>query len=139
MRSARQEAGAMLDARRKLLRTMVEAMGALAAGRLTTGEAGLAQMTPQPMPSPNAPSNPNAPAGLDAPEIVRPGQPQLTAPLNQAQILAWVEQLYKLTAELKDEAEHTNLATVFPLSFVKKAQQIEKLAKQIKNHAKGGA
>jgi hypothetical protein len=65
--------------------------------------------------------------------------PQLTAPLNEAQILAWVEQLYKLTAELKDEAEHTNLATMFPLSFVRKAQQIERLAKQIKDHAKGGA
>jgi hypothetical protein len=126
----------MLDARRKLLRTMMGAVGVLAVGRLPRGEA---QKTPQPMPSPNAPSNQNAPAGLDAPEIVRPRQPQLTAPPNQAEILAWVEQLYKMTVELKDEAEHTNLAAVFPVSFVKKAQQIEKLAKQIKDHAKGGA
>jgi hypothetical protein len=125
----------MLNTRRTVLQTMMGAVGALAAGRWMPGAA---QKTPQPMPSPNAPSNQNAPAGLDAPEIVRPGQqPPLTTPLNEAQILAWVEQLYKLTAELKDEAEHTNLATVFSLSFVKKAQQIEKLAKQIKDHAKG--
>ncbi len=125
----------MLNTRRTVLQTMMGAVGTLAAGRWMQGTA---QKTPQPMRSPNAPSNQNAPEGLDAPETVLLGQqPQLTAPLNQAQIFAWVEQLYKLTAELKDEAEHTNLATVFSLSFVKKAQQIEKLAKQIKDHAKG--
>jgi hypothetical protein len=125
----------MFNSRRTVLRTMTGAAGLLAAGRWMLASA---QKTPQPMPSPNAPSNPNAPAGLDAPEIVRPGQlPQVTARLNQAQIVAAVEQLYKLAAELKDEAEHTNLAAVFPLSFVKKAQQIEKLAKQIKDRAKG--
>jgi hypothetical protein len=119
----------MLNSRRTALQTMMGAVGALAAGCWMHGAA---QKTQQPMPSQNAP------AGQDAPEIARPG-PQLTAPLNEAQILAWVEQLYKLTAELKDEAEHTNLATTFPLSFVRKAQQIERLAKQIKDHAKGGA
>ncbi len=58
-------------------------------------------------------------------------------PMNQEQIAALVQQVYKLASELKDEVEHTNLTTVFPLSFVKKAQQIEKLAKQIKDRTKG--
>jgi hypothetical protein len=57
--------------------------------------------------------------------------------MNQEQIAALVQQVYKLASELKDEVEHTNLTAVFPLSFVKKAQQIEKLAKQIKDRTKG--
>lgn len=92
--------------------------------------------TPQPFPSPNAPTNPNAPAGLDTPQIVKP-QKAPPNTMNQEQIVASVQQLYKLAAELKDEAEHTNLKMTLPLDFVKKAQQIEKLAKQIKEHAKG--
>lgn len=48
-----------------------------------------------------------------------------------------VQQLYKLASELKNEVETTNLAAVFPVTFVKKAQEIEKLAKQIKDKTKG--
>ena len=58
-------------------------------------------------------------------------------PMNQEQIAAMVQQLYKLASELKEEVEHTNLAAVFPVTFVKKAQEAEKLAKQIKDRAKG--
>ena len=56
----------MLKSRRTVLRTMTGAAGLLAAGRWILAPA---QKTPQPMPSPNAPSNPNAPAGMDAPEF----------------------------------------------------------------------
>jgi hypothetical protein len=53
------------------------------------------------------------------------------------QIVGLVHQLYKLSGELQDEVDHTNIKATFPLSVVKKAQQIEKLAKQIKERAKG--
>jgi hypothetical protein len=91
--------------------------------------------TPQPMPSPNAPSQ-NFPAGLDGPRVMKPDQ-QPRAPINQEQIAASVQQLYRLATELKEQVEHTNLGAVFPVSLVKNAQEIEKLAKHIKNAARG--
>lgn len=73
---------------------------------------------------------------MDSPDIMHPSK-AAPNPLNQEQIAASVQQLYKLAGELKDEVEHTNLTATFSLDFVKKAQQIEKLAKQIKEKAKG--
>jgi hypothetical protein len=92
--------------------------------------------TPQYRPSPNAPGNPNAPAGMNGPEIIHPDK-DAPANINQLQIAGMVHQLYKLSGELLDEVDHTDLKATFPLSVVKKAQQIEKLAKQIKDRAKG--
>jgi hypothetical protein len=123
----------MIESRRSLFRTISGLAGALAAGPWLRSEA---QNPPSPMPSPNAPSNQNVPAGMDGPDIMRPNKPPIN-PLNQEQIAASVEQLYRLAGELKDEVEHTDLRSTFPLTFVKKAQQIEKLAKQIKDRAKG--
>jgi hypothetical protein len=73
---------------------------------------------------------------MDGPEIIHPDKdaPNNT---NQMQIVGLVHQLYKLSGELQDEVDHTNIKATFPLSVVKKAQQIEKLAKQIKERAKG--
>lgn len=48
-----------------------------------------------------------------------------------------VEKLYDLAAQLKAEVEKTDSTTVLSLAMVKKAEEIEKLAKQIKYHAKG--
>jgi hypothetical protein len=95
-----------------------------------------AVQTPQYRPSPNAPENPNAPAGMNGPEIIHPDK-NAPANFNQLQIAGMVHQLYKLSGELLDEVDHTDLKATFPLSVVKKAQQIEKLAKQIKDRAKG--
>ncbi len=120
----------------KSRRTLVLGVVAATAGWLT-GSPGLRalQGPPRPLPSPNAP-NQNFPAGMDGPEIVK-AEKAASNPFNQAQIAALVQQLYKLSGELKDEVDHTNLKATFPLSVVKKAQQIEKLAKQIKERTKG--
>ena len=48
-----------------------------------------------------------------------------------------VEKLYELAAQLKTEVEKTDSTTVLSLAMVKKAEEIERLAKQIKDHAKG--
>lgn len=96
-----------------------------------------ALQSPQPRPSPNAPINQNAPAGLDSTEIIHPDNQTQPNTLNQEQIVAQVNELYKLAGELKDQADHADLRSTFPVTFVKKAQQIEKLAKQIKEKAKG--
>jgi hypothetical protein len=123
---------ATLKSRRSLLKSVVGTAGAVATAPWMLA----APQTPQPIPSPNAPTNQNFPTGLNGPAVSNTDKPKPN-PMNQEQIAALVQQVYKLASELKDEVEHTNLTTVFPLSFVKKAQQIERLAKQIKDRTKG--
>jgi hypothetical protein len=122
----------MLKSRRSILKNVVGTAGTLATARWMYA----AFQHPQPMPSPNAPTNQNAPGGLNGPKVTNSDTPAPN-PMNGEQIAAMVQQLYKLASELKEEVEHTNLAAVFPVTFVKKAQQIEKLAKQIKDRTKG--
>jgi hypothetical protein len=56
---------------------------------------------------------------------------------RQKSIKKDVEKLYELAAQLKTEVEKTDSTTVLSLAMLKKAEEIEKLAKQIKDHAKG--
>jgi hypothetical protein len=88
-----------------------------------------------PRPSPNAP-NPNYPPGLQGPEQTPP-DPKKMNRQNQAEIKADVEKLSVLIGELKEQVERSDANNTLPLSVVKKAQQIEKLAKQVKDRAKG--
>jgi hypothetical protein len=122
----------MLESRRSLLKSVVGTAGTLAAAPWMYA----AFQHPQPMPSPNAPNNQNFPGGLNGPQPTKADK-AVPNSMNQEQIAALVQQLYKLASELKEEVEHTNLAAVFPVTFVKKAQEAEKLAKQIKDRAKG--
>jgi hypothetical protein len=96
----------------------------------------LGQRSPQPIPSPHAP-NPNYPPGLDGPDI-KPGTDNKSAdPQIQREIRGDVLKLYELASELKQEVERTDASSTLSLSVVKTAQQIEKLAKQIKNLSRG--
>ena len=56
---------------------------------------------------------------------------------NQAQIRSDVDTLYALISDLKQEVSLTNSANVLSLSVVKKAKEIEKIAKQVKDLARG--
>ena len=56
---------------------------------------------------------------------------------RQKSIKKDVEKLYDLAAQLKDEVEKTDSTKTLSLARVKKAEEIEKLARQIKDHAKG--
>jgi hypothetical protein len=56
---------------------------------------------------------------------------------NKDQIHDDIEKLYVLASELKDEVEKTDSVNVLSLAMVGKAEQVEKLAKQIKNLARG--
>ncbi len=56
---------------------------------------------------------------------------------NKEQIHDDVEKLYALASELKQEVEKTDSANVLSLTIVGKSEQVEKLAKQIKNLARG--
>jgi hypothetical protein len=56
---------------------------------------------------------------------------------NQKEIKKNVQRLYDLACELKAEVEKTDSVQVFSLSMVKKTEEIERLAKEIRNRAKG--
>lgn len=56
---------------------------------------------------------------------------------NQKDIKKNVEKLFNLASELKDQVEKTDSATVLSLALIKKTEEIEKLARQIRERAKG--
>jgi len=56
---------------------------------------------------------------------------------NEKQFREGLAQLSVLVNELKEEVDKTPTTDVLPAKMYKKAQEIEKLAKQIKNKVKG--
>ena len=56
---------------------------------------------------------------------------------HQKDIKSEIEKLYDLATQLKTEVDKTDATSVLSMGMVKKAEEIEKLAKQIKDHAKG--
>jgi gas vesicle protein len=56
---------------------------------------------------------------------------------NQKEIKKKVEKLFDLATELKTEVEKTDSSKVLNLDLVRKAEEIEKLARDIKNRSKG--
>lgn len=91
--------------------------------------------SPEYRPSPHAP-NPNFPQGMDGPPPTPPDQKAINKQ-NQEQIRADVDKLSALVSDLKQELSVTNATSVLSVAFVKNAHQIEKLAKQIRELAKG--
>jgi hypothetical protein len=73
---------------------------------------------------------------LQGPEQTPPDAKKLDRQ-NQAEIKADVQKLYELIGELREQVERSDTNSTLSLSVVKKAQQIEKLAKQVKDRAKG--
>jgi hypothetical protein len=95
------------------------------AGSLTLSRPQEFPRKPQPVQEP-PPENPNLP----------PPEKQMLEE-NIKDIRKKVERLYQLATELKAEAAETDSAKVLSLHLVKKAEEIEKLAHQIKNRSKG--
>src|SRR5271166_2311355 len=124
----------MPQSRRQLLTTFVAAAGALAA---TPVLASALQHSPQPIPSPNAPTNQNFPAGLDGPTNKPTEEKKQIDPKRQEEIRTDIQKLYDLAAQLKEETGKSDLNSTLPVSLVKKAQEIEKLAKKIRNLSQG--
>ena len=67
----------------------------------------------------------------------RPGGTKALLEESQKNIKKNIERLYQLASELKEQVEKTDATTVLSLSMVRKAEEIEKLAHQIKERAKG--
>jgi len=56
---------------------------------------------------------------------------------NEKDIKKDIEKLFQLAGELKAEVEKTDSSVVLSLPLLRKAEEIEKLAREIKNRAKG--
>lgn len=123
-------------------RKVIATIGSTIAAGLTAGVAwaysGRRQaggMTPQPMPSPNAPRNENVPAGLDGANIPwNRDKPML--PATWLEIKSDSAKLLSMVTQFKTNVDRTNFSATLPLSLVKEAHDIEKLAKKIQNRMK---
>jgi len=80
-----------------------------------------------------APAKPSATEDDDSnsPKI----DPKLILEANKKEIKKNVEKLYDLASELKAEVEKTDSVQVLSLAMLRKADEIEKLAKEIKSPA----
>jgi hypothetical protein len=112
---------------------LIGGAGALAAGSALYSNP--QRSSPQPIPSPNAP-NPNFPPGINGPDIRSPDKRTMDKQA-QADVRADVEKLYALITELREEVQKSDASSTLSVSVINKAKQIEKLAKQVKDRAKG--
>lgn len=83
-------------------------------------------------PQPSRQQDDNPPDGLSSKSATKA---MLEA--NDKDIKKSVEKLYNLVSELKAEVDKTDSAQVLSMGLVKKAEEIEKLARDIKSRAKG--
>ena len=63
--------------------------------------------------------------------------PKAILEANQKEIKKYVEKLYDLASELKAEVEKTDSVQVLSIAMLRKTDEIEKLAKEIRSRAKG--
>jgi len=122
----------MADSRRRLFIALVGALGALATEPFLSGLQ-LPRPAREPRPYPDGRDH-GIPPNADDPGVPKK---KIIERQNQIQIREDVAKLYEMASELKGEVERTDANSTLSVSLVKKAEQIEKIAKQIKNLAKG--
>jgi hypothetical protein len=124
----------MPESRRRMLTALFGAAGVLAVEPLLAGlQAPSSGGSPKAKVYPNG-RDPNAITGIEDPSRL---DPKAIARANQITIRTDIAKLYEMASDLKEEIEKMDATATLSVSVVKKAQQIEKLAKQIKELAKG--
>jgi hypothetical protein len=118
----------MLESRRELLLALVGTTSLILPANLF---AVAGTQYPPPRPTPPA-SDPGALAG--APKHVNS---HVLTQKNQELLKTDIDQLYQLASELQKEYRAADPNAVLSVSFVKKAEQAEKIAKQVKNLVRG--
>jgi len=117
----------MPGSRRRLLFVLLVALGAVCLRPKSLP-------AQNPVPSPPPPRRDDQPPGLPDPSSTAT---KSMLEQNQKNIKKDIERLYELITQLKTEVEKTDSTAVLSVALVKKAEEIEKLAKQIKERAKG--
>jgi hypothetical protein len=114
--------------RRKTLKTLAGAAGAVSLSPWLAMQQGSSQRNP------DRTTASGDPVGSTIP---RPGGTKAMLEENQKDIKKNIEKLYQLASELKEQVEKTDSTTVLSLPMLRKAEEIEKLAHSIKERAKG--
>jgi hypothetical protein len=86
------------------------------------------------------PQNPRSPLPGKGPEDEGPTLPNADKKIledNDKDMKKKVDRLYQLASELKEEVGKTDSSKVLSLNLMKKAEEIEKLAREIRNRSKG--
>ena len=122
----------MTETRRHMLATFLGTAVVLPVEPLLSWLQGAAPAI-KPFPYPNG-RDPNAPPGLDDPTTIDRKAIELE---HRKELRADVAKLYDMVVELKEQVDKMDANSTFSIPVIKKTQQIEKLAKQIKNLAKG--
>lgn len=118
----------MFDTRRKFL-TLLAGAGTLVVTRAGNLDA---QNKPQGRPQPPDPT----PDADETRPLPGKSPTKLMLEDNEKDIKKNIEKLYELATDLKAEVEKTDSSKVLSLTLVKKAEEIEKLAHDIKTRAK---
>ena len=81
----------------------------------------------------------NPPEGADKQDADKPEPPSPAVRLRaqEKEFRETMEQLFVRVRDLRAELEHVPAAQVFSISVFKQTQEIEKLAKHLKNYARG--
>jgi hypothetical protein len=88
-------------------------------------------------PIPRAPQIPDASGSVPGEEVPMPRRdPKEQLRENQKNLRRDADRLLQLAQELKEQADNTEQTNVLSLSLVHKAEEVEKLAKQIKGLAR---
>ena len=121
-------------------RILAACSGGIAAALLHSATSAAQEPLPGTPPAPTSRRNglPHEPGTAD--DSGNPGQPSATKTVleqRQKDIKKDVEKLFDLATQLKNEVEKTDATAVLSMAMVKKAEEIEKLAKQISNRARG--
>ncbi|GAC1636285.1 MAG: hypothetical protein NVS9B14_14820 [Candidatus Acidiferrum sp.] len=129
----------MLESRRRVLSSLGAMLGFAAAGEF--GPSLLAQRPADQMPRHRGVQSPPAFGGgtaeLDDSTTSHGTSPAERVVQFRSALRSDVEKLCAMASELKEEVVHINPHDTLSVTFIKKAQAIEKLAKQIKDHAIG--
>lgn len=121
---------------RETRRTFVKALAA-ATGFVATPDLLLLRQRPITPPPPPEPAETQVPyAGTPKSPGVDSARRALML-RNEREFRAGIEQLYRMASELRDEVQKTMTSDVLSVRMYKKTEAIERLAKQLKNKARG--
>jgi hypothetical protein len=123
----------MVEAGGSSMKTRRLFLGELLSAGAATGLAGTLALGQNPDPSPPTLRVGNPPP----PDPSQPSAEKHMLEENEKDLHKKVEKLYELATELKAEADKTDSTKVLSLNLVKKAEEIEKLAHDIKVRSKG--
>jgi hypothetical protein len=111
-------------------------LASLLVAGVSSGVVGAGIITQTTIPKPPAQKGPpGQQPDVEPPELPNANKNILES--NDKDMKKKVDRLYQLATELKQEVEKTDSSKVLSLNLMKKAEEIEKLARDIKNRSKG--